>query len=114
MKNDMKEQLVSLEVAKLLKDKGFDEYCEDAVNYISGNLSKTRFRVNSELPNVYCSMPTQSIAAKWLREKHNLHICIFNNVAGYCYEVAKTDNGTHITYEEALEEGLKETLKLIY
>lgn len=101
----MEEQLVSLEVAKLLKTKGF-----------------------SAGSNHYLEGPTQSVAQKWLRETKNVHICIYNNACGYGYEICKADNGTHIvndalkgpndggvwdTYEGALEEGLKRALELI-
>lgn len=96
----MEEQLVSLEVARLLKEQGFNEY----------------------------HYPTKSFAQKWLRETKNLHICIIKDASGYSYDICKEDNGTHIaegifkgpndggewdTYEEALEEGLKQALKLI-
>lgn len=123
----MEEQLVSLEVAKLLKEKGFDEYCENIYRIDTEQLMKT-FRKNSTLPRVCCSVPTQSLAQKWLRERGNLHISIYNNASGYGYEITKADNGTHIsndmndgpnsgglwdTYEGALEAGLLETLKLV-
>lgn len=123
----MEEQLVSLEVAKLLKEKGFDEYCENIYRIDTEQLMKT-LRNNSNLPKVCCSRPTQSLAQKWLRERGNFHIAIYNNAFGYGYEITKADNGTHIvndldagpnaggkwnTYEEALEEGLREALKLI-
>lgn len=72
--------------------------------------------------------PPQSVAQKWLRETKNIHICVYNCACGYGYEISKADNGTHITssvyegtndggkwdtYEETLEAGLQETLKLI-
>lgn len=95
----IEEQLVSLEVAELLKEKGFDEYCENIYRIDTEQLMKT-FRKNSTLPRVCCSAPTQSLAQKWLREKHNLHITIYNSVPGY-------------EYEDALEALLVETIKLI-
>ena len=97
----MTEELVTLETAKLLKEKGMFTDIE---------------------------FPTQSIAQKWLREIKNIHICVYNCACGYGYEISKADNGTHIassaykgtndggkwdTYEEVLEAGLQETLKLI-
>ena len=97
----MTEELVTLETAKLLKEKGMF---------------------------ICIEFPPQSIAQKWLRETKNIHICIYNCACGYGYEISKADNGTHIassaykgtndgskwdTYEEALEAGLQETLKLI-
>lgn len=97
----MTEELVTLETAKLLKDKGMFPCIE---------------------------FPPQSVAQKWLRETKNIHICIYNCACGYGYEISKADNGTHIAssvykgtndgdkwdiYEEALEAGLQEALKLI-
>ena len=112
----MTEELVTLETAKLLKEKGFKErkYLIDV----------------STLHHCYkyLSVPPQSVAQKWLREAKNIHICVYNCACGYGYELSKANNGTHITssvyegpndggkwdiYEEALEAGLQEALKLI-
>lgn len=97
----MIEEYITLETAKLLRIKGFSE-----ISYF----------------------PTQSIAQKWLRETKNLHISIVRNACGYGYDICKADNGTHIadgifngpndggqwdTYEEALEAGIQEALKLV-
>lgn len=96
----MDEKFVSLDTLKSLTEKGFSYY----------------------------HFPTQSVAQKWLRETKNLHICIYRNASGYGYDISKADNGTHIindlsdvpndggqwdTYEEALETGIQEALKLI-
>ena len=112
----MTEELVTLETAKLLKEKGFNEYCKYIINR------------SSNLPKAYYSRPMQSIVQKWLREIKNIHICVYNCACGYGYEISKADNGTHIasstykgtndgggwdTYEKALEAGLQEALKLI-
>ena len=89
---------------------------------------ETIFRTSKDLPKLFYSCPTQSVAQKWLRETKNIHICVYNCACGYGYEISKADNGTHITssvyegtndggkwdtYEETLEAGLQETLKLI-
>lgn len=123
----MTEELVTLETAKLLKEKGFNEYCENVID-INNMLRKTLYRINDDLPKQCFSHPTQSIAQKWLRETKNIHICVYNCACGYGYEISKANNGTHIassvykgtndggewdTYEEALEAGLQEALKLI-
>lgn len=120
----MTEELVTLETAKLLKEKGFNEPCMIAMNIEDGR----QYGTNSELPIKVCSHPTQSVTQKWLRETKNLHISIFKYACGYDYDICKADNGTHITdgvlkgpndggqwntYEEALEAGIQETLKLI-
>lgn len=123
----MTEELVTLETAKLLKEKGFNEYCKNVID-IDNILSETLYRTNDNLPKQCFSLPTQSIAQKWLRETKNIHICVYNCACGYGYEISKADNGTHIasstykgtndggewdTYEEALEAGIQEVLKLI-
>lgn len=123
----MTEELVTLGTAKLLKDKGFNEYCKDIINH-KGIMMETIFRTSKDLPNLFYSCPTQSIAQKWLRETQNIHICVYNCACGYGYEISKADNGTHIAssvyegpndggkwdvYEDALEAGLQEALKLI-
>jgi len=123
----MTEELVTLETAKLLKDKGFNEYCKDIINH-KGIMMETIFRTSKDLPKLFYSCPTQSIAQKWLRETQNIHICVYNCACGYGYEISKADNGTHIAssvyegpndggkwdvYEDALEAGLQEALKLI-
>lgn len=123
----MTEELVTLETAKMLKEKGFNEPCMIAMNIEDGRQYGTN-RTNSELPIKVCSHPTQSIAQKWLRETKNIHICVYNCACGYGYEISKADNGTHMassvykgpndgdkwdTYEETLEAGLQEALKLI-
>ena len=123
----MTEELVTLETAKLLKEKGFNEYCKDIINH-KGIMMETIFRTSKDLPKLFYSCPTQSVAQKWLRETKNIHICVYNCACGYGYEISKADNGTHIAssvykgpndggkwdvYEDALEAGLQEALKLI-
>lgn len=105
--------------------------CENgsvAIN-VEDSRQYTTSRTNSELPIKVCTQPPQSIAQKWIRETKDLHISIIRNACGYGYDICKADNGTHITdgifkgpndggqwdttYEEALEVGIQEALKLI-
>lgn len=124
----MTEELVTLETAKMLKEKGFNEYCKDIIREDNGRMMQSVFRTNKDLPKGAYSRPTQSIAAKWLRETKNLHISIIRNACGYGYDICKADNGTHITdgifkgpndggqwdtYEEALEAGIQKAIELI-
>lgn len=112
----MTEELVTLETAKMLKEKGFQQ-------------RKCLINV-STLHHCYkyLSVPPQSVAQKWLRETKNLHIEIYRNACGYGYAIVKANNGTWMedddakgpndggnwdTYEEALEAGIFEALKLI-
>lgn len=124
----MTEELVTLETAKQLRKKGFNEYCKDIIREDNGRMMQSVFRTNKDLPKGAYSRPTQSIAAKWLREVKNLHIEIYRNACGYGYIIVKANNGTWMeddgskgpndggnwdTYEEALEAGIFEALKLI-
>lgn len=124
----MTEELVTLETAKQLRKKGFNEYCKDIIREDNGRMMQSVFRTNKDLPKGAYSRPTQSIAAKWLREIKNLHIEIYRNACGYGYVIVKANNGTWMkaddakgpndggnwdTYEEALEAGIFEVLKLI-
>ena len=98
----MEDTLISFETAKLAKEKGFD--------FI--------YLINDELTNH--SLITQSLLAKWLREVHNIEIAIqwFDNCyiksvkqkpfKANTYRIEGLDN-----YEEILELGLQEALKLI-
>ena len=94
----MTEEFVTLETAKLLKEKGMFTDIE---------------------------FPTQFVAQKWLRETKNLHIEISYMYGNYwIYDILTIPRHDLIglsdrpivrynTYEEALEAGLQETLKLI-
>jgi hypothetical protein len=126
----MKEQLVSFQVAKLAKEKEFDVLCEHSFSEHDSGIqdnNQNGFRNwNKEYKNSY-SRPTQTLLQKWLREVHNLYVEANPNASGYGWFIDKT-NGTHIKgseyegpndggrwdiYEDALEIGLLEALKLI-
>lgn len=111
-----KEDYVSLEVAKLLKEKGYD---------IKGKCYVENSFTNKE---TYYPKETLYEAAKWLRNNQNIHIVVDNYACGYAWFLYKADNGTRIseyaeegpndggcwdTYEEALNAGIIEALKLI-
>ena len=64
----MTEELVTLETAKLLKEKGFNEYCKDIIKEDDNRIMQSAFRTNKNLPKLCYSRPTQSVAQKWLRE----------------------------------------------
>lgn len=122
----MTEEFVTLETAKLMKEKGFNEYCKNVID-IDNILKVTLYRTNSNLPKQCFSLPTQYLAQKWLRETKKLHITIYNSASGYTYDISKADMGTVLycfpegpndggnwdTYEEALEAGIIKALKLI-
>ena len=109
----MTEELVTLETAKLLKEKGF--------------LQRKYFINVSTLHNCYkyLSVPPQSVVQRWLRETKDLHIEISYMYENYwIYDILTLPNHDLVglsdrpiihykSYEEALEAGIQEALKLI-
>ena len=128
----MTEELVTLKTAKILKEKGFNEFCKDIIND-NGKLMETVYRTNNDLPKSFYSCPTQSIAQKWLREIRGVYVyvepvigkrwklsfCDFNvptEESDWMENEISKGNGYKVyvtTYEEALEAGIQEALKLI-
>lgn len=78
----MKEEIVTLETAKLAVEKGFSivpRYGSIASLYRKDG--EHTYYMNygfqySGLADGYIPAPTQYLLQKWLREKYNLHICI--------------------------------------
>jgi len=64
------EDYISFETAKLLKEKGFDEYC----GYYSSNGEYWGYCTYNHRGKDYISAPTLQMAMKWLREEHNLFV----------------------------------------
>lgn len=125
----MEDPLVSFETAKLAKEKGFDW----GVLYSFYKMTfedtwKPNVIIDYEIKNWnfdnYISRPTQSLLQKWLREVHNIQISVKSctkNMKGQYVDWDCCVNTNQIidhrdgkdTYEEALEVGLLEALKLI-
>ena len=71
----IKERYCSFEVAKLLKEKGFDEPCVWAYDPNSVSFAKSYYEPkNSELNEYEYSKPTHQMALDYLREEHNILI----------------------------------------
>ena len=119
----MKEELISFETAKLAKDKGFEVW-SPYIYSLEGDL-RPNMVLNKE--SRY-EAPTQSLLKKWLREVHNIHVSAFPVMKErYYYSLSiildsdmKKIKGapydpkeSKYTYEEALEAGLYEALKII-
>lgn len=113
----MNEQIISFETAKLAKEKGFDlksQWLELNLLDINGNT------VNEFSASQIC-LPTQALLQKWLREVHNIHVVViphkFSDHYEYRYTLAFVVEGLvsdmYNSYEEALDQGLLEALKLI-
>lgn len=100
----IEESYVSYDTAKLLQEAGFNVPCR-------GGYHVNRFR---------CEAPTQALAARWLREAHNIDVMV--DVYNSDYYVCNVYKNKHLmiirnivtsSFEEALEEGLREAIKLI-
>lgn len=113
------EQHVMPDTAKLLKQAGFNEPCKTV--YIDATGWDGKGDVQDGQPR--WDVPTQSLAARWLREKHRIHIAVTPSNKAWYWELRTTDgafiagsayhNATFPAYEEALEAGLREALQHI-
>ena len=133
----MEEQLISFEIAKLAKKKGFDTKVLNHYKGIELINNGRPYNFNSVEEQVLWSIeltsaPTQSILQRWLREVHGIDITVIPEwqkekrvyYVGFSYINSSNkldiffskDNDVKVqykTYEEALEIGLQESLKLI-
>jgi len=119
---------VSLEVAKLLEQAGFDWKCEYA--YMpSTEMGNVPFKHLHNITNynelqyeVY-SAPTLDVAQRWLRRMKGLFICVIPEIKDYhatwnfyiCNEqgLFYENEDCFLTYEDALGSGEKKALELI-
>lgn len=133
----MEERLCSFETSIIAKEKDFDIAVNDYSNIVEPEIVVTVAKFNHNYKahgNTVVSRPRQTLLQKWLREKHFLEVLVTCNGSGWFYEINKAyftgslsggtsvswskdsgpnDSGEWETYEDALEEGLKEGLKLI-
>lgn len=135
LNNMIRDEYIKSETAKLLKEKGFDEKCD----YCYASFDEDDIRVLELKPSIpglslmenRYPYVTQSVAMKWLREKHNLHIeaRITNHSMSSLFEIVKyywvvfsSTNAKWVgessaytayfnTYEEAVEAGIKYCLE---
>lgn len=131
------EDYVSFEIAKLLKEKGFDSVCHShyyPFHYPDGSIkyekdmgaqkgTKTWYNVYSlkNLPKDHYLAPTLQMAMKWLREVHNIHITMEvennGNYIGYLYHTTGVNiqgwdrRLSKTSYEEACEAAIKYCLE---
>jgi len=136
----MQEQLVSFETAKLAKEKGFNLMV--TTGYVFDSTDEEWILIGENSPSFInnredgLAAPTQSLLQKWLREVHNLYVNpieyitpqsksvmyelsskFYDNASVRLRETLSTKQeslfGLHNSYEECLEYGLFEALKLI-
>jgi hypothetical protein len=112
------EDYVSFEIAKLLKEKGFEQHkCQHSYT------SKGEFKWSDDLDPYECAAPTHQMAMKWLREVHKVNIEIHYNRFGenykylIIYKPEVLDDirslGVYFHYEETVEAALKYVLEYL-
>ena len=111
------EDRISFETAKLLKEKGFDEYC----GYYSSDGEYWGYCVCNHKGKDYISAPTLQMTMKWLREKGwFIHINIIREASCWTVDIQDIKNnvGLYIpkgygfsSYEEACEAAIKYCLE---
>lgn len=121
----MMEQIISAETAHLAKEKKFDWEVYDAyIDYrpfedVYDQPVNYRTSQNHNLKDNRKSAPTQSLLQKWLREVHGIYCDnILRPNFRYSWEINSLSDidiseKSFPSYEEALEAGLQEALKLI-
>ena len=116
------ENYCSFEVAKLLKEKGFNE--RSSASYDSKGQLKEGYGHWNKTP-IWYAAPTHQMAMKWLREVHGIFIAINNDDLDFnwqCYDLINRDStldpnilsesyAGYKTYEEAVEAALKYILE---
>ena len=135
----IEEQFVSFDTAKLLKEAGFNVPCRGV--YVTDRTGYYEFREydNKQTKDDLCwntedgfqyeyLAPTKALAARWLREKHRIALDVAfipPSIDGdvWQYFVGKMDDmiwegeyetgRKYATYEQAMESGLQEAIKLI-
>ncbi len=126
------EDYCSFEVAKLLKEKGFDEACRAVYEEEVLRINTLCDYYNSELSSYVCA-PTHQMAMKWLREKgfhinapisYDYSVDADGNIVDkwtfWTFEILSSFSGELIyteevneyySYEEAIEAALKYSLE---
>ena len=126
------EDYVSFEVAKLLKEKGFDELCDKKYNGYKSIVPAGKMIElwqNSEFDaDEECSAPTLQMAMKWLRKEHKLsvrprydevedekehlyYVWFFDILSMNPYKTLVEPVQGYSTYEEAAEASIKYCLE---
>lgn len=128
------EDYVSFETAKLLKEKGFDEFCptfyetdepDNGPKYSKklGWFLHNSYDYSDRYGKIIISAPTLSMAMKWLRVVHKLEIYPYHQYSQdgnkWWFEIVKfpspvsdyESNAIYATYEEACEAAIKYCLE---
>lgn len=124
------EDYVSFEIAKLLKEKGFNGPCSALYDrfhedYPQNGFESQNFNKGTIRKDVI-SAPTLQMAMKWLREEHKIDICTCRELDEYgdcfdgyisviykdgIYKITIRDVESDLNYEQVCEEAIKYCLE---
>ena len=119
----IEESYVSFDTARMLKEVGFRELTK--THYSNrGQVWETALPAdyNDDFNCNTCNRPTQALAARWLREAHNILIILNPTLDGWMLDLFDLKKHSYIlcnqdtftnSYEASLEAGLLEAIKLI-
>lgn len=119
----MDKSYVTLETAKLLKEKGFNEWVYEDHGATHSTIDADFVgHSNSNLENNQYAIPLQSEAQTWLRNRKNVIVIVDYDIVyskKWDYEIwydgalRVSSFERYDSYEEALEKGLKEAIDFI-
>ena len=122
----IKEQLVTRVTAEMLKKVGFDVPCRTGVFDYMGTAHTSASPRNYNADDGFTSVPTQELAARWLREVHGIHVWAnpvrLGRKGEICWvghrERIHADSyvygtGTYEIYEKALEMAIRDAVREI-
>lgn len=122
----IKEQLVTRVTAEMLKKAGFDVPCRTGVFDYTGTADTSENPHNHNADDGFTSIPTQELAALWLRKVHDIHVWAnpveLGRKGEICWVGHRTRihadsyvycTGTYETYETALETAIRDAAREI-
>ena len=121
------ESYVSFKTAKLLKEAGFNVPCKSQYSEGMG-VWNVEYTYDFNADDCGYSRPTQALAARWLREVHGIVVDVTfcppkqeKNWKFFIGEIENmvwegdydSSNERYLTYEEAMEDAIRQALRLI-
>ncbi|MBO7733174.1 MAG: hypothetical protein J6S67_11490 [Methanobrevibacter sp.] len=115
------EDYISFEIAKLLKEKGFDEPCRTYYQdeKFVDDVCTQYYQWNNKSPFGHISAPTHQMVNKWIRKTYNIYIDVIlldkeDGDYGYVIQdiitrkyINTSNNNSYEFPEKAFEEALK-------
>ena len=115
------EDYVSFEVAKLLKEKGFNGLCTAYYDYFTTDefhcgYEPTDFNsIDTKIRKIVAA-PTNQMAMKWLRENHKIYINIRYVPKHFCFEfkfINKSAEDKRVVYSQIYKDALEAAIKYV-